>query len=110
MKKSTKPVIFFIITLMVMLTAVVLTSQGVKLKYEELVREKAQLEVELKSEQTKNVNLIADYQMLTSEDIIKNFALNQMNMVESDKQLSKKIIIQKEEVEEIKEKLGKLHD
>lgn len=105
MKRSSKPVIFFIVVFLLLITAIVLIAQGLRFKYEELIRERTQLEEEIRSEKTKKVNHFADYQMYTDEDLIKEYALNELGMIEEDRQSIIKITINKEELEEISEQL-----
>jgi len=107
MKKSAKPVIFFILLFLLLITAIILASQGLRFKYEELVRERAQLEEEIRLEKTKKINHFADYQMFTDEDMIKEYAVNKLGMIEEDKQAIVKIIINKEELEDLSEQLKK---
>jgi hypothetical protein len=105
MKKNSKPVIVFIIVFLLLITAIVLIAQGLRFKYEELIRERARIEEEIRSEKTKKVNHFADYQMYTDEDLIKEFAVNELGMVEENKQSIIKITINKEELEDISEQI-----
>ena len=70
MKKSAKPFIIKIIFLLVVVTSMVLVSIGLRFKYEELMREKSELNNKLKEERTKTVNLIAEYHAYSSEEKI----------------------------------------
>ena len=82
MKQSYKSLIAVIVSLLVLSTLLILTSQGLRLKYEELQREFAQLENQMKTEKNISVRLKANYQMLTAEDLIKSFANSELGLVD----------------------------
>lgn len=92
MKKSFKPLILITSTLLILITILLLISQGVRLKYEELQRELAQLETKIKTEKNAMVNLKADYQMLTAEDVIKPYALKTLALISAASDTSKIIL------------------
>lgn len=81
MSKSSKPLIFYILILLMVATGFFLSVVGVKLGNEELIREKESAEDHLKSERTKKVSLIAEYQELTSEERIRTIAINDLGLV-----------------------------
>ncbi len=81
MKNSAKPFIIKIIFLLVVVTSMVLVSIGLRFKYEELIREKSELNKMLNKERTKKVNLIAEYQANSSEDKIISAAENKLGMI-----------------------------
>ena len=110
MKKSFKPLIIVISSLLVLITILLLISQGLRLKYEELQREQTQLENQIKTEKTLIVNLIANYQMMTAEDLIKNYASNELALVEADSDTGKKIILFTEDVVKLTESLQKTNE
>jgi cell division protein FtsB len=110
MKKSSKPLIVLIASLLVLITIIVLVAQGLQLKYEELQRELTQLENQMKTEKTQSVGLKANYQMLTAEDIIKKFAMNELDLVDADFDPNNKITISTEEITELSESMENLHD
>lgn len=85
MKNSAKPFIIKIIFLLVVVTSMVLVSIGLRFKYEELIREKSELNKMLKKERTKKVNLIAEYQANSSEDKIISAAENKLGMIRRTK-------------------------
>jgi cell division protein FtsB len=95
MKKSFKPLIVVLSSLLVLITILLLISQGLRLKYEELQRELAQLEKQIKNEKTQMINLSANYQMLTAEDVIKQYALNELALVVADSDSIDKITLNK---------------
>ena len=89
MKKNSKPAIFAIIFFLVLITGILLTAQGLRFKCEELIRERTHLDREIRSHKTNKISLVAVYQMLTSEEIIKEFAVNSLGMIESDNNIKK---------------------
>ena len=94
MKKSFKPLIFVTSTFLVLITILLLISQGIRLKYEELQRESAQLENKIKTEKNVMVNLKANYQMFTAEDIIKPYALKELALISAESDTNKIILSQ----------------
>jgi len=103
MKKSSKPLIIIITSLLILLTIIILISQGLRLKYEELQRELAQLENQIKTEKTQSVGLKANYQMLTAEDVIKIFAMNELGLVDAGSDTVARVILSNEEITKLTE-------
>lgn len=101
MKKSSKPIIVLVAALLILVTIIVLIFQGLHFKYEELQRELAQLENQVKSEKTKMVNLKANYQMLSAEDIIKRYAESELGLVETGSDSEMQITLASEEIDRI---------
>ena len=93
MKKSSKPLIVLIASLLILSTIILLISQGLRYKYEEQQRVLAQLESQIKTEKDIVANLKANYQMLTSEDLIKNIAATQLGLVEATTDSELKVIV-----------------
>lgn len=110
MKKSSKPLIVLIASLLVLITIIILAAQGLQLKYEELQRELTQLENQMKTEKTQSVGLKANYQMLTAEDIIKQYAMNELGLVDAGFDNNNKITLSTEEITELSESVENLHD
>jgi cell division protein FtsB len=110
MKKSSKPLIIVVASLLVLLTIIILMSQGLRLKYEELQRELAQLESKIRSEKTQSVSLKANYQMLTEEDVIKKYAVNELGLVNSENDNENKITLSKENIANLSEKVESLNE
>jgi len=110
MKKSSKPLIIFITALLVLVTIIVLISQGLRLKYEELQREFAQLENRIKTEKTQSVVLKANYQMLTEENIIKKFAFYELGLVDTKSDTDSKIILEQKEIFNLSQTMESLND
>jgi cell division protein FtsL len=98
MRKSSKPLIVLIASVLIISTIMVLLSQGLRFKYEEQQRELAQLENQIKTENTVEANLKANYQMLISEDFIKKFASEQLGLVDADIDSESKITIYRDDV------------
>jgi cell division protein FtsB len=110
MKKSSKPLIIVIASLLVLLTIIILMSQGLRLKYEELQREFAQLENRIKTEKTQSVKLKANYQMLTEEDVIEKFAVYELGLVNADNDNENKITLSKKNIAKLSESLESLNE
>jgi cell division protein FtsB len=110
MKKSSKPLIIAVISLLVLITIIILLSQGLRLKYEELQRELTQLEDNIKSEKAKLVSLKASYQMLSAEDIIKKYAVNELGLVDAGSDHLNKITISIKEIAKLSESLKDIND
>ena len=110
MKKSFKPLIVVISSLLVLITILLLISQGLRLKYEELQREQTQLENQIKTEKILMVNLIANYQMMTAEDLIKKYASSELALVEANSDTGRKITLLTEEIVELTESLQKTNE
>jgi cell division protein FtsB len=103
MKKSSKPLIIIITSLLVLITIIILFAQSLRLKYEELQRELAQLENQMKTEKTQSVGLKANYQMLTAEDIIKKYAIYELGLVDASSDPIKKITLSTEDIAKLSE-------
>jgi cell division protein FtsB len=110
MKKSFKPLIIVISSLLVLITILLLISQGLRLKYEELQRELAHLEKQIKTEKTKMITLSANYQMLTTEDVIKQYALNDLALIVADSDSNDTITLSKEDIVKLTERLEDRHE
>ena len=101
MKKSSKPLIIIVASFLVLSTIIILISQGLRLKYEAMQRELAELETKIKTEKTQLVALRANYQMLTAEDRIKLYAKNELGLDVSRNTQDSKIILSKEELDKL---------
>jgi len=109
MKKSAKPLIVIVMFLLLVITAPVLISVGLRLKYEESVRTKVELQKILKSERTKKVNLVANYQMVAAEDVITRSAKNDLGMVKNIEP-GINITVSKDKIEELSQLLKEKYD
>lgn len=101
MKKSSKPLIVIIASLLVLITVIIIAAQGLRLKYEELQRELAQLENRVKTEKSQLIGLKANYQMLTDEDIIKKFASDELGLIEASSDQITVISLSKKEIKNL---------
>jgi cell division protein FtsB len=110
MKKSSKPLIIVIASFLVLLTIVVLIAQGLRLKYEELQREFAQLENRIKTEKNQSVTYKANYQMLTAEDVIKKFAVLELGLMVDNYTNDQKIYLSREDIAKLSEGVERMHE
>jgi hypothetical protein len=106
MKKNSKPVILIIASALILVTVIILMAQGLKLKYEELQRENAQLESRIKTEKTISIAMKANYQMLTAEDVIKKYAAFELSLIDASSDTNNKIILSKDKIDELLEIAG----
>ncbi len=109
MKRSSKPFIIKIIFLLVVVTSMVLVSIGLRFKYEELMREKSELNKMLKEERTKTVNLSAEYQANSSEEKIISVAENKLGMIRRT-QPKITINVNKNLIKKVNEKIKSKHE
>jgi hypothetical protein len=68
------------------------------------------LDEEIRAQKINRVSLIASYQMYTAEDIIKQYATTKLGLIESDMESSKKIILEKELIEETEKELNNKYE
>lgn len=81
MKKSSKPTLFLILTLLLISAAFVLMSVGVKLKYEQYLLLKDKAEKTFKDESQKKIKLTAEYQTVTAEERIVFVAKTELGLI-----------------------------
>jgi cell division protein FtsL len=81
MKKSSKPAIFLLITLLLIVTVFALASVGLKLKYEQFLLQKDKAEKSLKVESQRKIKLTAEYQTVTAEERIVEVAKSDLGLV-----------------------------
>lgn len=110
MKKSSKPLIIIITSLLVLITIIILFAQSLRLKYEELQRELAQLENQMKTEKTQSAGLKANYQMLTAEDIIKKYAIYELGLVDGSSDPIRKITLSTEDIAKLSESIWNVNE
>lgn len=105
MSKSAKPMIFYVLFLIVIITIFFIAVVIVKISYDETIRFKEDAERRLKIENQKQLSLQAEYQNVTAEDKIKVAASLQLGMI---KRIEPVIVIKvsKETIEESEEKLN----
>ena len=109
MKRSSKPFIIKIIFLLVVVTSMGLVSIGLRFKYEELMREKSEINNKLKEERTQKVNLIAEYQAYSSKEKIISVAENKLGMIRRT-QPKITINVNKNLIKKVNEKLKSKHE
>jgi hypothetical protein len=81
MKKSSKPAIFLLITLLLIVTVFALVSVGLKLKYEQFLLRKDIAEKTFKSESQRKIKLTAEYQTVTAEERIVAVAKADLGLI-----------------------------
>lgn len=81
MKKSSKPAIFLVITLLLIVTVFALFSIGIKLKYEQFLLQKDKAEKVFKSESQRKIKLTAEYQTVTTEERIVAVAKSELGLI-----------------------------
>lgn len=104
MSKSAKPLIFYVLFLLVIVTIFFIAVVIVKISYEETIRSKEEVERRLKAENQKLVSLQAEYQDVTTEDKIRFIASSQLGMI---KRIEPSILIKvsKEKTEELENEI-----
>jgi hypothetical protein len=110
MKQSSKPLIVVITSILILVTIIILIAQGIRLKYEEQQRELAQLENMIKTEKNFMVGLKANYQMLTAEDLVKNYAILELGLIDNSADEENKITLLKSDIIEFSENTGMLNE
>ena len=81
MKSSSKPIIFFNLSVFLMVALLILAYIGFKLECEKLVREKYETSNSLTDIRNQRTNLVAEDQSLSSEERIVGIAQNDLGMV-----------------------------
>lgn len=109
MKKGSKPIIVYLLIMIVISAVFVLLVVGFKLKTEELARIKFETQNKLKTEQGKEINLIADYQTYSSEERIVRIAASELGMIRRTEP-ALKLIYSKEKFEEVNSFLNQKYD
>ncbi|GIK20876.1 MAG: hypothetical protein HND40_09820 [Ignavibacteriota bacterium] len=81
MKKSSKPTLLLVLSLLLIVTVFALLNVGVKLKYEQKLLLKDKAEKTIKAENQKRIKLTAEYQTVTAEERIVNTAKSELGMI-----------------------------
>lgn len=81
MKKSSKPTLFLLLTLLLIVTVFALISVGMKLKYEQFILQKDKAEKNYKDESQRKIKLTAEYQTFTAEERIVAVAKSDLGMI-----------------------------
>ncbi len=100
MKKSAKPLILLTLFYMVTITLFILGYVGIKLKCEELTKQKFLTEQELENTKNWQLNLSAQNQALTSEDRIVPLAENELGMIKPA-EIPVELTVDKDKIENI---------
>ena len=109
MKKSSKPTIYLLLTLLLIVTVFVLVSIGVKLKYEQFLLQKDKTEKVYKAESQRKIKLTAEYQTVTAEERIVAVAKSELGLIRN---IESPFIIKydKAKIEEINEVLKEKYE
>ncbi|HMN17526.1 MAG TPA: hypothetical protein PKD03_07910 [Ignavibacteriaceae bacterium] len=81
MKKSSKPTLLLVLSLLLIVTVFALLNVGIKLKYEQKLLLKDKAEKTIKAENQKRIKLTAEYQTVTAEERIVNTAKSELGMI-----------------------------
>lgn len=109
MKKGSKPIIVYLLIMIMISTVFVLLNVGFKLKTEELSKIKFETENKLKTEQGKEINFTADYQTYSSEERVVWIATNELGMIRRTEP-ALTLIYSKEKLEEVNRLLKQKYD
>lgn len=104
MKKSSKPAILMVLILLMILTSFALVGVGIKLKYEQSLLQRDDLQKKMKTEAQRKIKLTAEYQTVTAEDRIISVAISELGLI---KNLQPSVIIKfnNEKLEEVTKEL-----
>ncbi|MGQ9797736.1 MAG: cell division protein FtsL [Ignavibacterium sp.] len=104
MSKSSKPLIFYILFLLVVVTVFFIAVVITKISYDETVKIKDEALRKLKIENQKMVSLQAEYQDVTTEEKIRSVATSQLGMI---KRIEPAVVlsVSKEKIEELQKEL-----
>jgi len=109
MSKSSKPTIFLVFLLLLIITVFALVSVSVKLKYEQALLQKDTALKQLKTETQSKIKLTAEYQTVTSEERISAIASSELGLI---KDLEAPVVIKYDmnKVESIEKELKKKYE
>lgn len=109
MKKGSKPFLFFSVLLFTCFIVLILFYVGLKLKCEELTKEKILAEKQLELKNNWQVNLTVKHQFLSSEERITEIAEKELGMIRGGAPVLK-VRIDKEETDKIENQLKEKYD
>lgn len=109
MKKGSKPFLFFSVLLFTTFIVLVLFYVGIKLKCEELTKEKVLAEKQLDLKNNWQVNLTVKHQFLSSEERITEIAEKELGMIRGGSPVLK-IRVDKEQIENIENRLKEKYE
>jgi cell division protein FtsL len=109
MKKGSKPFIFFVLFLLVVYSMLVLGYVAVKQECELMVKERVEKQKVLDLAKNKQINFIAEVQLLSSKERIEEIASAELNMIKRSepKMLLK---VSKEKINEVNETLKEKYE
>ncbi len=108
-KKGSKPFLFFSLMLFTSFIVLVLFYVGIKLKCEELTKEKILSEKQLDLKSNWQVNLTVKQQYLSSEERITEIAEKELGMIRGGPPVLK-VKVDKEQIENIENQLKEKYD
>jgi len=109
MKKGSKPFLLFSVLTFTVFIVLILFYVGIKLKCEELTKEKIIAEKQLALKENTQVTLTVKNQFLTSEERITEIAEKELGMIRGGAS-AMKIDISKEEIESIEDRLKQKYE
>lgn len=109
MSNSSKPILLYLILLLITIVGIVITIVVVKISYEQMLMKKDKLEKELIVAGQEQKRLKATYQDLTAEEYIIPIAEEKLFLVRNFKE-SKQIKISKDKIKNLEEALLKKYD
>jgi cell division protein FtsL len=109
MKKGSKPFLFFSVLLFTSFIVLILFYVGIKLKCEELTKEKILAEKQLDLKNNWQVSLTVKQQFLSSEERITGIAEKELGMIRGDSPVLK-ISIDKEQIENLENQLKEKYE
>jgi cell division protein FtsL len=109
MSKSSKPTIFLVFLLLLIITVFALVSVSIKLKYEQALLQKDTALKQLKTETQTKIKLTAEYQTVTGEERIFNVASQELGLI---KDLEAPVVIKYDisKVESIEKELKRKYE
>jgi cell division protein FtsB len=109
MKKGSKPLILFIMFMLITGTVLILGYISVKLKCEELTKQKVLAEDELSAKKNRRVSLTAENQFYSSEERITSIAFSELGMIKSANPIFS-IKVDKKKIESISDIIRSKYD
>jgi cell division protein FtsL len=109
MKKGSKPFLFFSVLLFTAFIVLILFYVGIKLRCEELTKNKILAEKQLDLKKNWQVNLTVKYQFLTSEDRITEIAEKNLGMIRGGSPVHK-VEVSKDKIEKIEDRLKEKYE
>jgi hypothetical protein len=109
MKKSSKPILFYLLVLLLTIVSFFISITMLKISYEQMLmkKDKAEKELIFAVQEQKKLNVI--YQDLTSEDYIIPYAKKNLNMIRNLNE-SLTIKISKTQINELKEHINRKYE